>query len=180
MFRVLASVIWLTLLVRRLPSLVARLRSRRSDVPGATPSRWFAPRVPREARKLLAGVQPPAQAEIELFVDGPYRSLGPDWIFTRGKVLTFSERRKTRVVGSVAGFDVAQEFAEEYSVYRGVYGYNDDRGRLHTFAMPPTENDRAVRPGRSFIILFNRRSPREHHLFTVQRGSHPAKEPLQR
>ena len=102
-----------------------------------------------------------------------YRNLGPDWIFTRGKVLTFSETRKTRMVGSVGGFDVAHEFAEEYSVYRGVYGYYDHSRRIQTFAMPPTENSLLVRPGRPFIICFDRRTPRVHHLFTPVRLSHP-------
>jgi hypothetical protein len=39
--------------------------------------------------------------------------------------------------------------------------------------MPPTEDDAAVRPGRSFIICFNRRRPRMHHLFKPVRLSHP-------
>jgi len=65
-------------------------------------------------------------------------------------------------------------------VYRGVYGYYDESRRLQTFAMPPTENERLVRPGRSFIILFNRRSPRKHHLFTLQRSSPPAQKALRR
>src|SRR3954467_10052965 len=121
-FRALTSLIWLTLLVRWLASLKARVRSPRSHSAGNAPSRWFAPRGPREAKKLLDEVQPPTQAEIDLFVDAPWRSLGPDWIFTRGKVLTFSERRKTRTVGSVGGFDVDREFEEEYAVYSGIYG----------------------------------------------------------
>lgn len=131
------------------------------------------PGVSREAQKLLDDVQPPTQQEIELYVPEKYRSLGPDWIFTRGKVLAFSERRKRGMVGSVAGFDVAQEFEEEYSVYSGIYGYRDHRHRIQTFRMAPTENDAAVRPGRSFIICFNRRRPRVHHLFRPVRLSHP-------
>lgn len=133
------------------------------------------PRVPRDTFKLLDDVQPPTPEEIELYVPAAYRSLGPDWIFTRGKVLTFSERHKTRVVGSVGGFDVAREFEEQYSVYYGVYGYRDHTRRVQTFTMRPTENDRVVRPGRSFIICFNRRSPRVHHLFTPVRTSHPTR-----
>src|SRR5437763_10121586 len=80
-----------------------------------------SPRVPRETWKLLDDVQPPTREEIELYVPEAYRNLGPEWIFTRGKVLTFSERRKTRVVGSVGGFDVAHEFEEQYSAYDGVH-----------------------------------------------------------
>jgi hypothetical protein len=59
----------------------------------------------------------------------------------------FTETRKTMRVGSVGGFDVAEEFDEEYSVYDGVYGYYDHRQRLQTFAMPPTTNDRKIRQG---------------------------------
>lgn len=148
--RTLTALIWLVLLVRKWP--------------------WRrAPRVPREALKLLDAVQPPTQEEIELYVPEAYRNPGPDWIFTRGKVLTFSERRKTRLVGSVGGFDVAREFEEQYSIYSGVYGYRDHTGRVQTFSMAETENDRSVRPGRSFIICFDRRSPRVHHLFTPVR-----------
>jgi len=132
-------------------------------------------RVPREALRLLDDVQPPTREEIELYVPEEYRNLGPDWIFTRAKVLSFSERRKQRTVGSVGGFDVAQEFEEEYFVYSGVYGYRDDKRQVHAFTMPPTENDQAVRPARSFIICFDRRRPRVHHLFRPVRLSHPTK-----
>jgi hypothetical protein len=149
--KAITGLIWVVLLVRKRPS------------------------VPRAARSLLDDAQPPTREEIELYVPEAYRNLGPDWIFTRGKVLTFSERRKTRMVGSVGGFDVAHEFKEEYSVYSGIYGYYDHRGRIQTFTMRPTENDRAVRPGRSFIICFDRRSPRVHHVFTPVRVSHPTK-----
>jgi hypothetical protein len=135
--------------------------------------RWRRPQLTREQLKLLDDVQPPTREEIELYVPEAYRNLGPEWIFTRGKVLTFSETRKTRVVGSVAGFDVAQEFDEEYSVYSAVYGYYDHSRRVQTFRMPPTESAVAVRPGRSFIICFDRRNPRVHHLFTPVRLSHP-------
>jgi hypothetical protein len=132
-----------------------------------------SPRVPRESLKLLDDVQPPTREEIELYVPETSRSLGPDWIFTRGKVLTFSETRKTRTVGSVGGFDVDREFEEEYAVYSGIYGYRDHAGRVHAFRMEPTENDKAVRPGRSFIVCFDRRSPRVHRLFRAVRLSHP-------
>ena len=132
---------------------------------------WRSPRVPREALALLDGVKPPTRDEIELYVPEKYRNLGPDWSFTRGKVLTFDEKRRRRVVGSLGGFDVAKEFEEEYSVYYGVYGYSDHQGRVHTFAMAPTDNDAAVRPGRSFIICFDRRTPRRHHLFRPVRLS---------
>src|SRR4051794_30283400 len=50
-FRALASLIWLTLLVRWLASLKARVRSPRSHAVANAPSRWFTPRVPREAKK---------------------------------------------------------------------------------------------------------------------------------
>ena len=129
------------------------------------------PRVPAESLELLDGVQPPTREEIELYVPEADRDPGPDWIFTRGKVLAFSERRKTRTVGSLGGFDVAHEFEEEYSVYSGVYGYYDHRRRLQTFAMLPTENERLVRPGRSFIICFDRRRPRVHRPFVPVRSS---------
>ena len=133
----IAALVWVVLLVRRWPWLRARLRS---------------PPVSREALKLLDDVEPPTREEIELYVPENWRNLGADWIFTRGKVLTFSETRRTRKVGSVGGFDVAQEFEEEYFLYSGVYGYSDHTGRIHTFAMAATENDHVVRPGRSFII----------------------------
>ncbi len=133
------------------------------------------PSVPPESRSLLDGVQPPTREEIELYVPEAYRNPGPDWVFTRAKVLTFSEARKTRTVGSVAGFDVAEEFEEEYSVYSGVYGYYDHRRELQTFRMAPTENDRAVRPGRSLIVCFDRKRPRVHRLFAPVRRSQPAK-----
>ena len=133
--------------------------------------RWRSPRVPADALKLLDDVQAPTREEIELYVPGAYRNPGPEWIFTRGKVLTFSERRKTRVVGSLGGFDVAHEFEEDYSVYSGVYGYYDHRRRPQTFAMRPTENARLVWPGRSFIICFHRRWPRMHRLFSPTRSS---------
>ena len=139
--------------------VVRRLRSR-------------GPRVPSDALKLLEDVQPPTREEIELYVPAPEQNPGPEWIFTRGKVLTFSERRKTRVVGSLGGFDVAREFKEDYSVYSGVYGYYDHERRLQTFTMPPTENSRLVRLGRSFIICFHRRQPRVHRLFRpVRQGT---------
>lgn len=159
MFRAIAGVIWLVLLIRNRPS-VARCRQRHR-LP------------PRDTWKLLEDLQPPTREEIERYVPEACRNLGPDWIFTRARVLTFSEIRKTRLVGSVGGFDVAEEFEEEYSVYRGVYGYSDHRGAIQTFEMPPTENDRAVRPGRSFIVCFDRRSPRVHHLFRPVRLSQP-------
>ena len=155
-FRAIAGLIWLVLLVRSLPSLVR-------------------PRIPRDALNLLDDAEPPTPQEIELYVPEAYRNLGPEWIFTRGKVLNFSEKRKTGMVGSLAGFDLAQEFEEEYSVYTGVYGYRDHTGRVQAFTMPPTENDKAVRPGRSFIICFHRSNPRKHHLFTPVRLSHPMK-----
>jgi hypothetical protein len=137
--------------------------------------RGHGPRVPREALKLLDGVQPPTREELELYVPEEFRDPGPEWFFTRAKVLTFSERRKTRTVGSVGGFDVAREFDEEYSVFTGVYAYADHRGQVQTFEMDPTENDAAVRPGRSFIICFDRRRPRVHRLFRPVRLSHPMK-----
>src|SRR5256885_16407746 len=171
-FRGIAGLIWLVLLVRKRPSFA---QGPRPPAPGRPPPRWRTPRVPREAWKLLDDVQPPTRKEIELYVPEAYRDLGPEWIFTRGKVLTFSETRKTRRVGSVGGFDVAHEFDEEYSVYSGVYGYYDDRRRVQTFPMSPTENDLAVRPGRSFIICFDRRKPHVHHLFRPVRLSHPMK-----
>jgi hypothetical protein len=172
-FRGIAGLIWLTLLLRKRP--FARSRASSLSLPRRPTPRWRSPRVPREAWKLLDDVEPPTREEIELYVPEPYRDLGPEWIFTRGKVLTFSETRKTRMVGSVGGFDVEREFEEEYSVYYGVYGYYDHRRRLQTFAMPPTENDSVVRPGRSFIICFDRRTPRAHHLFRPVRLSHPMK-----
>jgi hypothetical protein len=156
--KAITGLIWLVLLMRKRTLLAARPRG---------------PRVPRETLKLLDDVQPPTPQEIELYVPKSYRNLGPDWIFTRGKVLTFSETSKTRMVGSVAGFDVAREFEERYSVYRGIYGYRDHTRRVQTFTMPPTENDRIVRPGRSLIICFDRRSPRMHHLFSPVRTAHP-------
>src|SRR4051812_14395586 len=159
-FRGIAALVWVVLLVRRWPWLRARLRS---------------PRVPREALKLLDDAEPPTREEIELYVPEKCRNLGPGWIFTRGKVLAFSEKRKTRMVGSVGGFDVAQEFEEAYVLYSGVYGYYDHTRRLQTFAMAPTENNHAVRPGRPFIICFDRRRPRVHHLFRPVRLSHPMK-----
>jgi hypothetical protein len=170
--RAIATLLWLALLAAKLPSLVDRLRGR---PPRKHQPRWLSPRVPRESLKLLDDVEPPTPEEVELYVPERYRDLGPDWIFTRGKVLTFSETRKTRRVGSVAGFDVAKEFDEEYSVYDGVYGYYDHRRRLQTFAMAPTTNDRVVRPGRSLIICFDRRSPRVHHVFSPVRLSHPTR-----
>ena len=168
-FRAIACLIWLLLLLRKRPSLA------RPRAPPPPPPRWRSPRVPGETLKLLDDVQPPTQEEIELYVPEAYRNLGPEWIFTRGKVLTFSETRETRIVGSVAGFDVAHEFEEEYSVYYGVYGYYDHRRKVQTFTMPPTENDMTVRPGRSLIICFDRRRPRVHHLFRPVRLSHPMK-----
>ena len=138
-------------------------------------SAWFVlrllrtPRVPPESLALLDDAPAPSPEELERHVPAKYRALGPDWAFTRAKVLTFSERRKTRRVGSVAGFDVAREFSEEYSVYEGIYGYYDHRRRLRTFRLPPTENDRNVRPGRTFIVCFDRRSPRRHHRFSLAR-----------
>lgn len=151
--RAIPGFIWLVLLLRR----------RR------------APRVPAESLELLDDVQPPTPEEIELYVPEAYRNLGPDWIFTRAKVLIFSEVRKTRRVGSVAGFDVQRDFDEEYAVYTGVYGYYDHGRRLQTFAMPPTENERSVRPGRLFIVCFDRRKPRTHHLFPLVRLAHPTR-----
>ncbi len=169
--RGIAGLMWLAFLVRRRPSSRAPRRpAARRPLP-----RWLSPRVPRETLKLLDDVQPPAREEIELYVPEAWRNPGPEWIFTRAKVLTFSESRKTRVVGSVGGFDVAHEFEEEYSVYRGVYGYYDHKRRVQTFAMPATENDRAVRPGRSFIVCFDRRTPRVHHLFRPVPLSHPTR-----
>ena len=76
-------------------------------------------------------------------------------------------------MGSVGGFDVASEFDEEYFVYSGVCGYSDHRRRLHAFKMRPTENESQIRPGRSFLICFNRKRPRVHHLFPPVRLSHP-------
>ncbi len=157
--------IWVVFLLRNLRSPAAH--------PGVPrpPARWRSPRAPRETWKLLDDVQPPTREEIELYVPEAYRDPGPEWIFTRGKVLTFSETHKTRVVGSLGGFDLEHDFKEQYSVYRGVYGYYDQSRRIQTFAMAPTENERLVRPGRSFIISFDRRSPRRHHLFTLVRAS---------
>jgi hypothetical protein len=170
-FRAVAALSWIVFLVQNRP-WSARPRAPRPPGPRRPSRRWFSPRVPRETWKLLDDVQPPTREEIELYVPEAYRNLGPEWIFTRGKVLTFSEIRKTRVVGSVGGFDVEHEFEEEYSVYHGVYGYYDHRRRVQTFTMPPTENDRAVRPRSSFIICFDRRAPRVHHLFRPIRLSH--------
>lgn len=133
--------------------------------------RLRGPRVPPETLKHLEDVQPPTREEIELYVPEEYRNPGPEWIFTRGKVLTFSERRKTRVVGSLGGFDVEHEFEEDYSVYSGVHGYYDHRRRLQTFAMRPTENERLVWPGRPFIVCFHSRRPRLHRLFALVRSS---------
>jgi hypothetical protein len=163
--------IWVVLLLRNRTSPAAHPGVPRPPAPRRPPARWRSPRVPRESLQVLEDVQPPTREEIELYVPEAYRDLGPDWIFTRGKVLTFSETAKTRVVGSVGGFDVAQEFEEQYSVYRGVYGYYDHTRRIQTFTMPSTENERLVRPGRPFIICFDRRSPRAHHLFTLVRIS---------
>jgi hypothetical protein len=135
--------------------------------------RWYRrarnPPVPPESLALLDEAPAPTDEELARFVPDPYRRLGAEWIFTRGKVLTYSERRKRRWVGSVSGFDVERSFAEEYFVYRGIYGYYDHRRRLRTFRMPTTENQRDVRPGRAFIICFDRRSPRVHHLFPMVR-----------
>jgi hypothetical protein len=160
---VLRSVASLFLLARLVRWLVSRA------------PRWRTRRVSPDALKLLDDVQPPTREEIELYVPEAYRNLGPDWTFTRGKVLEFSEKRKKRMVGSLGGFDLEREFEEEYPVYTGVYGYSDHEGRVHAFVMPPTENEMAVRPGRSFIICFNRRTPRVHHLFRPVRLSHPMK-----
>jgi len=171
-FRAIVILSWLVLLVRKRPSS-ASPRAPRPPAPRRPLPRWCSPRVPRETWKLLDDLQSPTREEIELYVPEAYRNLGPEWIFTRGKVLTFSEVRKTRVVGSVGGFDVEHEFEEEYSVYRGVYGYYDHKRRVQTFRMSPTENDHAVRPGRSFIICFDRRAPRVHHLFRPISLSHP-------
>jgi hypothetical protein len=158
-FGAIPGLIWLVLLLR-----------------GLRPTaRWRAPRVPRESSRLLDDVRPPTREEIELHVSRAYRNPGPDWIFTRARVLAFSETRRTRRVGSVAGFDVGQDFDEEYLVYSGVYGYYDHARRLQTFAMAPTENERSVRPGRPFIVCFDRRKPRKHHLFPLVRLSHPTR-----
>lgn len=133
------------------------------------------PGVPRHSKKLLDGVKQPTPDEIELYVPVAYRNLAPDWVFTRAKVLHFSERSGTRTVGSVGGFDVAQDFEETYVVYKGIYGYYDHRSRLQTFLMKPTDDGSQVRPGRSFIICFNRQAPREHHQFPLIRLSHPSR-----
>jgi hypothetical protein len=122
-----------------------------------------------KAKTLLAGVEPPTPDEIARFVPEKFRNLGPDWVFTRGKLLVTTETRHHRIVGSLAGFDVAKPFREEYSLYHGAYGYYDHRGRLHVRRLKPSENDRSFREGRPFIILFDRRSPGRHHLFTFQR-----------
>ena len=160
MWKEVASAVWIALLLRKAPAIVRW---------------WRGPSLTREAVSLLDDVRPPTPEEIALYVPENFRNPGPDWIFTRGKVLAFNETVKTRRVGSAAGFDVAKEFDEDYSVYRGVYGYRDHRNRLYSFFMKPTENDQAVRPGRTFIICFNRNSPGRHHLFTPVRTSHPTK-----
>ena len=123
--------------------------------------------------RVLGGLPPVTQAEIELYVPASKRNLGTRWRFTRGAVLSSSERTRTRTVGSLGGFDIEPSYDESYSVYFGVYGYYDHRERLHTFRFGPTENASHIREGRQFIILFDSGSPRRHHLFPLVRLSHP-------
>jgi hypothetical protein len=51
------------------------------------------------------------------------------------------------VVGSVAGFDVAHEFDEEYSVYHGVYGTTTTGGACTLSRCPPPRTIAWSAPG---------------------------------
>ncbi|REG37132.1 hypothetical protein ATI61_101110 [Archangium gephyra] len=109
-----------------------------------------------DAKELLAEVHPPGEAELEAFVPPQYWNPGPAWTFTRGKLLSTSGSRR-------------QGEHVEYTRYDGVYGYYDDRGRLRLHRMESGDDDRAFRPGRLFIILYNRERSREHRVFEMRR-----------
>lgn len=124
------------------------------------------------AAEVLAALPPPTPDEIGRNVPAAFQNLGPDWIFTRGKLLAVTETRREQMVYSAAGFDVARPFSEEYIIYDGAYGYRDHQGRARIHRMKRSQNERDFRDSRMFIILFDRRRPRRHHLFTFQ-GSRP-------